>query len=206
MKATGRLVIGGAVLLGALMFVNSSRGATIITFDSLPNGTTVTNQFAEATFSSIQGRENRVSSDFDFGPLSAPNYIITAAVGGPLTGMDPTFVDFTNPVNNLTFLALGDNDSGVQATVDVFENNAFSATMNITVDGVFDTVDSVDLSSFSQVTRIEIDDITDGGGLAWDRFEFNTVPVPEPANIAIWSLLVGLGLALDWRRRRRRAA
>ncbi len=147
----------------------TAQGVTIIDFDALAVGDVVTNQFPEATFSSIVGQENVVRADFNFGPLSFPNYICTKYVGGSLNCRNPPIVDFTLPVNDLTFLALGDNDVGVQATVDVFENAVFSATVDI-------TVDVVDLSGFTNVTRIEIGNITDGGGLAWDRFTFNVVP------------------------------
>ncbi len=155
----------------------TAQGVTIIDFDALAVGDVVTNQFPEATFSSIVGQENVVRADFNFGPLSFPNYICTKNVGGPLNCKKPTIVDFTLPVNDLTFLAMGDDFVGVQATVDVFENAVFSATVDITVDGIFNTVDVVDLSGFTNVTRIEIGNITDGSGLAWDRFTFNVVPL-----------------------------
>ena len=170
-------------------------GNTIIDFDSLAVGTVVTNQFAEATFSSIAGMVNVVRADFDFGPLSFPNYICTQ--DGGLNCVNPTFVDFTNPVNNLTFLAMGDDFAGVQATVDVFENGIFSATFDIVVDGIFDTVHTVDLTGFTNVTRIEIGNITDGGGLAWDRFEFRVIPAPSAL------ALLGVAGLMGTRRRRR---
>jgi len=52
------------------------------------------------------------------------------------------------------------------------------------------------------------DDINFGGGEdfhaeLWLRAEFSAVP--EPASIAVWSLLGGLGLIVGWRRRRRAA-
>jgi hypothetical protein len=166
--------IGVMVAVGTTV-MTADVGADIIDFDSLSAGDVVTNQFPQATFSSIAGQENRVDNTFDFGPLSAPNYICTADVGGGLNCVNPTIVDFTNPVNNLTFLALGDNSVGTQATVDVFENGTYSATVPVVVDGDFATIHTVDLSGFSNVTRIEIENITDGGGLAWDRFEFDVV-------------------------------
>lgn len=181
---------------GAVCAATAHGGTTIIDFDSLPVGTVVTNQFAEAIFSSIAGQENVVRNEFDFGPRSFPNYICTQDVGGGLNCANPTFVDFTLPVNDLTFLALGDNTPGVQATVDVFENGVYSATIDVVVDGNFDTIHTVDLSLFSNVTRIEIENIIDSGGLAWDRFEFNVIPAPATLP------LMGLFALARGRRRR----
>jgi hypothetical protein len=103
---------------------------------------------------------------------------LSAGVGGK-----NFFVDFTNPVNNLTFQELGDDNAGVQVKVDVFVNGAFSATVPIAVDRVFTTPLTVDLSDFPNVTRIAVHDVTDRGGLAWDTFSFT--PVPGPSALAL---------------------
>ena len=72
------------------------------------------------------------------------------------------------------FFAVGDDDVGTVAMVDVFENDAFSATVKIIGDGNGFTPIEVDLSAFNDVTRIEIHDVTDTAGLGYDDFTFTT--------------------------------
>ena len=178
-----------------------SASATVIGFDDLPNGTVVTTQYPSATFSSIPGEDLVIDNSYDFGAPSYPNYICTAGVQSSIDCTNPVYVDFTSPVNNLTFQALGDNSPGVQAQVDVFQGGVYSATVPISVNGDFNTPLLVDLSAYGNVTRIAIHDVTDPAGLAWDTFSFN--PVPEPSTFALL-VAAAVGLAGGaWRRRRR---
>ena len=151
------------------------------------SGPTVTNQYPDVLFSSTGSNVNIVSTQPGIG--AGDNFLCTGNPGINCTG--ETILTFDNPVSGVSFLAVGSNNSGVQALVDIFVNGAFAATNNIVVSGVFNTPDLVDLSAFNDVTSIRIHDITDGGGLGWDNFTFTTA-VPEPETYAM--LLLGLGL------------
>ena len=91
-------------------------------------------------------------------------------MGGGLSALSDLFVDFTDPVNDLTFLVVGDNIVGTVAKVDVFENEAFSATVDIIGDGDGLTPIPVDLGAFNDVTSIEISNVADAIG--YDDFTF----------------------------------
>ena len=90
------------------------------------------------------------------------------------------------------------------ALVDIFENGAFSSTVDILGFNDFNTPNLVDLTGFNDVSSIRIHSVTDPGGLGWDNFQFDvtSTPVPEPSNLA----LLGLGLAGLSMSRRKRAA
>ena len=169
MSTTGTALLGAALLLG-LCPISQAQSVTI-DFDQLAEGVTIADQYAEATFSSEPGFKNVTSNNLNLG-TSLPNYLCTAESNGNLTCDNNTFVDFTEPVNNLTFLTTGDNASGQTALVDVFENGVFSAAVPIVTDGSSLQPDLVDLTGFSNVTGIRIHSITDPFGLAFDDFEF----------------------------------
>jgi len=176
-----RSAIRSVLFLGAAVVFAGAAEAVIIDFDALANETVVTNQFPEATFSSDQFFECKTIAH-DLGS-SLPNYLCTAHVAaGTFSCVNSVIVDFTMPVNNLTFLAIGDDSGGVQAKVDVHENTVFSATVDIVTDGNNSVPDLVDLSGFTNVTKIVIHTVTDPDGLGWDDFAFDisTVPV-EPS-------------------------
>jgi hypothetical protein len=181
------------LILASASGMSGSALGDVINFESFPTGTAVTTQYPMATFSSQVDRENRIAFDFDFG---TGQYIITAAVGGAVDGVNSTIIDFTSPVNNLSFLALGDNSAGIQAMVDVYENGVFSSAEMIAVDGIFLSPDLVSLSGFANVTKIEIWGITDPGGLAWDQFSFDPIPSPSGA------VVLAFGICMNRRRRR----
>ena len=99
------------------------------------------------------------------------NFICTGS--GSINCTKDTILTFTKPVKGLTFFQVGDNASGVVALVDVFENNRFSATVNIIGDNFFYVPNLVDLRAFNNVTSIRIHSVTDPAGLGWDNFQFN---------------------------------
>lgn len=185
--------------------------ATTINFDSLPDDSVVTNQFAGVTFSSISGYEVRTTAQ-SFGS-SLPNIICSAEVGGAQTcgtagrdpfssgipGIDDIFVDFSTPVNNLSFLAVGDNDNGNIGVVDVFEDAILAGQVNIV--GNSNGLDPffVDLTGFNNVTRVTIHSITDTFGLGFDDFTFASATVPIPATLYMFGSALGL---LGWIRRK----
>jgi len=200
-RHVSRLAYAG-LAAGSLLASGAGMAApTVIGFEEYGNvgqsGTIIDTQYAGVVFSSTGGMVNRVSSQANIG--DGLNFICTATSGINCTG--ETILDFASGVSGLSFLAVGSNNVGVQAHVDVFVNNAFAATQDITVGGVFSTPDLVDLSAFSNVTKIRIYGITDGGGLGWDDFTFNAAAVPEPGSVAM--LMAGLGVLGFVARRRR---
>ena len=105
-------------------------------------------------------------------------------------------LDFASPVNNLSFLSVGDDRAlAAAALVDVYANFALAATLNLPTDGTGFVPQLFDLSAFSDITRIVIRNQVDIAGLGFDDFRFT--PVPEPATF----LLLGTGIAIGVRRR-----
>lgn len=192
-----RVLVGVA----ALAAVSGLAQGVVIHFDDLPTGSIVFNQYPEATFTTIGGQIN-IAHGFSNGGTSAPNILCTADAAGGVNCAFATFVDFTNPVNNLTFLAVEPNISGPAAQVNVFANNQPPVSVAINgLNGAGNVL--VDLSAFTNVTRIELvpfgnNTVLDpgGNGLGWDNFSFDVVP--SPAGVS----LLGLGGLLAARRRR----
>lgn len=171
--------------------------AVVIDFDSLGSNVDVTNLFPEATFTSTGDRF--VATGGTSLVHTAPNPI-SVRLG---TGFDlfaDLFVDFTDPVDNLTFYATAVNDGGVPAMIDVFENDVLSATLDLATDADMFTPDLQDLTAFSSVTRIRVHSITDFFGIAYDTFEFDIAQAPEPGTLGV----LGAGLAALAIARRRR--
>ncbi len=109
---------------------------------------------------------------------STRNAICTAAAGGgAFNCTNPIVVDFANPVSGLSFHALGDNSAGVHSSVVVYVGGVAQAPVPINQDGTESSAELVDLSGFANVTRIEISANTDLGGLAYDDFQGDGVPV-----------------------------
>jgi hypothetical protein len=172
--------------------------ATTITFEEVGDvglvGPTVTNQYPGVVFSSTVGFRNVITSQNNIG--FGLNFLCTAFNGGFLTCTNETILTFTAPVSGLSFYAVGSDDAGNTASVDVFVNNAFAATLPISTNGIFDTPNFVDLSAFSKVTSIRLYNITDGGGLGWDNFTFTPGrDVPDGGSTVCLLGFVLLGLA-----------
>ena len=145
-------------------------------FDGLPGGDIVTNQYPGATFSSSAGNDNKVHPAFNDTP---PNILCTGPVGAPADCVAPTFIDFTNPVDSLAFYAIGVNDVGPVADVNVFIGNVFDSTVPVIGAGTpYDNI-LIDLSPFTNVTRIELTNITDLAGIGWDTFSFSATAFPS---------------------------
>jgi hypothetical protein len=151
-------------------------GQTVeINFDDLPGNTVVTNQYPEATFSSTAGNDNMALA---FATAhTPPNILCTPGC------IEDTYVDFTNPVNDLSFWAIEANAVGITAQFNIFENGVFSGTADLVSSGGVGNNEFVDLSSFSNVTRLEIvnilNDASNENGIGWDTFRFTVVPAPS---------------------------
>lgn len=168
--------------------------ATTITFEDLPVGTVVTNQFQGVVFSTVPGQELRVvAQPFDL----LDNFLCTADIGGPVNCEHDVRLAFSTPVNGLSFYAVGDDGTGPVAAVDVFTGGQLAGTVDILGDGEPLEPSLVDLSAFENVTSILIHSVTDSMGLGYDEFTFR--PVPEPSGLALGATACG---ALVLRRRR----
>ena len=179
--------------------------ATTINFDDLGNGAIVTNQYAGVTFSSSAG--SQVLTTAQSLGSSLPNFICSGQ-GGTINCTDPIFVDFAGTgVAGLTFLAVGDNQAGVNGSVSVYgSGGALLGTVATLGDNDFFTPYTVDLTAFTGITRIAITN-TDPGGLGYDDFTFGPSAggsVPEPASWAM--MLFGFGSLGRALRRRSQAS
>lgn len=196
-----KLLSLGVAVAASVSFTTAANAATVIDFDSLSNGDVVTNQFAEAIFSSSAGSEVIVTAQ-NLGS-SAPNFICSG-VNGAINCVDDVYVDFTGAVSGLSFLAVGDNDTGDIGDVRVFAGASLLGTVDIFGNSNGSDAQLVDLSAFSGITRIEIANITDGAGLGYDDFTFTVGggAVPEPTT---WMMMIlGFGLIGSVTRRRER--
>lgn len=141
----------------------------LITFDDLPAGTVVTEQYPGVAFSS-DGDANLIEPKSAVGTTgegSEPNEI-----GGPAHLTDNLQLDFDRPVDNLKFLVTGISDVGVIGQINVFYGDTVSTTFIV---GRGSRVDAVDLSAFEGITRIQIVNITDANGVGYDDFQFDDV-------------------------------
>jgi hypothetical protein len=188
-------------VLSILVFgLTGAAQAVVINFDALMEDEVVTNQFPEATFSSEAGFEVIVTNGRNFGN-SQPFFVCTAPEENPnQTCTEDVFLNFTDPVNNLTFLALGDNNQGTVGVVDVFDMGGLAGTVNIIGNANANDPIFVDITGFADVTRIVIRDISDAAGLGYDDFTFEVQQASEPT--ALFLIGVGLvGIAARLRRR-----
>jgi len=188
--------------------------AVVMNFDSTPSGTIADTFFAGVTFSSEAGYNTAVYAYTGPSPISAPNVLTPYFTQFNIPQSVPDlYVDFSTPVNNLSFLAVAADEFGVVARVNVYTTgNVLLGTDNIigtagtpSTFGFGSTL--VNLSAYSNVTRIEVvppigqfdlDNSYGGGGLAYDNLSFD--PVPGPSVVALGAAWVVCGL------RRRRVA
>jgi hypothetical protein len=168
--------------------------SVVVNFDNLNNGDVITNQYAGVTFSSTSGNVNYVTTQSQY--LSTPpNFLCTGPVNSSIDCAEETIMNFSSPVNNLNFDAMGVNDIGVVALIDVWTNGAFNSTVQVIGNAQLFNPDHVDLSGFSNITEIRIYNITDAAGIGWDTFQYNQGQntTPEPGTMVLFgSGIVGL--------------
>ncbi len=174
----------------------------LIHFDEQPQlgltGVVITNQYPGVSFSSSGGSVNYVTTQAVYNS-TPPNFICTGPAGSQITCTAETILDFAIPVSNLRFDALGINDSGVVAQVDVFVSGVLDSTLDIVGNAEIYNPLLVDLTSYSDVTRIRMHSITDSAGIGWDTFRYEQAQIPEPSTALL--MMIGLALTVAVRRR-----
>jgi len=154
-----------------LALASSARAQVLIDFESLPVGTVVTNQYPEVTFSSSAGNENQIGSL----PTSG-QFLCTAPIGGQVTCIEDTYLDFAGAASGLTILAVEANCLCVDARFRIFQNGVHTVTVDLFGLGGPGNV-PVDLSAYPNITRLEtvniLVDLSIENGIGWDDFSFS---------------------------------
>lgn len=183
-----KLCLGFCVLLVLAMLEpvagQSSSLPVMLRFDELPNNTVVADQYYNSYGVRFYSGSffNPVHTYQQCGPCSTtspPNFISTIPdYSGQVT------VEFTQPVSNLTFYAIGvDAFFNAFAIVDVYRNGSPYATYQLYGNGTR-TV-GFTLGSLTNISKIIIRGITDPLGVGFDDFTFTI-----PADVKITNLWV----------------
>jgi hypothetical protein len=134
--------------------------AVTISFDSYPQGLYTNINTPYATFTATSNRL-----------LVEQNGICPFV----LNCENDVFVDFVNPVNNLTFQAFGYDAPGDEFTAQVVSGALLVAEVPFTSQSL------VDLSSYSDITELNL--LFTGqhgyGGYVFNNFSFAAVPIPS---------------------------
>ncbi|HMG72788.1 MAG TPA: Ig-like domain-containing protein [Pyrinomonadaceae bacterium] len=142
-------------------------------FENVPLWPLPATQYQDAVFSSDPGYYV-VTYGRNYGN---PQPGITRAFHGAADHFAPLIVDFPNKANDLSFTILAIDNSGVIATVEIYQHGRW--TQNVPL---FSPGRSFNLNytlSFQDITRIIVR-VNDPLGLAFDNFRF-TVPNPSPS-------------------------
>ncbi len=125
---------------------------------------------------------------------SSPLNNITAAVDpNAFPFSAPLLVDFTAPVNNLSFTVSSDNDTGKIAEIRIDYDGDQVSQVDVMGNGDFSDAILMDLSTFKNISSVEVVNITDTFGLSYDDFRFFPASViPEPLSCSLACIAAGL--------------
>jgi hypothetical protein len=147
-----------------------------IDFDDLSGGTTVTNQYPEAVFSSTDDYEIRI---VPYSVASQPNSICsigqTVPPGDYYCTAEDLFISFTAPVNELSITAFDVRTQGWYGTIRVYENGVLTANRDLYGNGDDNYPHVIDLGEYDSVTRIDFINETEDDSILWDDVLFNVV-------------------------------
>ncbi len=173
------------LMAGALYYLLSSQIAlaqsspVTISFDNLPTGTLVSNQYPQVSFSSENNFYYPPYASSNCGPCvtsSAPNFVTSGT--GFNNGNHEVILSFTQPVKNLSFYTVAEDNFNLIYKIDVWENGTLARTVNVTGNGASYYPVYTDLRQFgNSITKIRIYNITDVNGLGFDDINFTPVDV-----------------------------
>lgn len=160
----------------------------IITFDNYSHGTTITNQYSPAIFSSGPGQmpvtyNPRSDPDDGTAPISLPNTLTRYNMNFPAqwNHFAPLTVEFTRPVNNLRFGVVGIDALWGRNIFDfdIYQNGVYKGTRTIaSLGNDVNMMVNVGQPSYqfgiNEITKIVIYNITDPFGIAFDDVTFDT--------------------------------
>jgi hypothetical protein len=154
-----------------------------LAFDDLQPGTILNNLYPDIKFSSPAGNVLVYrGSSFESAPSSPPNVISPAVPSAPI------IMNFTQPVNNLVFSIVGEDDYGTIGGLNYCQNinggTTCSQAQPISGSGAFGNYyplvfdfGRVGINNVTQVTVVPVS--SDPDGLAYDDISF-TVPITQP--------------------------
>jgi len=198
------LTVSTAAALGMFAMAAPAHAA-VIDFDSLANGTVVTNQFAGQgiTFASAGGEQILVTAQASY-QSTPPNFICTGT--GTIDCAGTVIFNFSTPVNNLQFDAVGNQNTIATsfAFADIYQNGVLTVSnLALLVSQGNFLPDHQDLSAYSNITEVLIHDNTDPAGTGYDTISFTSAAVttvPEPLTLSLFS--AGLAGTMAMRRRK----
>jgi hypothetical protein len=177
---------------------------TLVSFTSnLTDGSNTGNPMpARFSFVTIAGVENHILTLGD----STSNYILTAGV----YDIHYTIQVIGDPLRYINSASLGvdiGGHPGVTVTKTLRDQNGNLLGSGLGGPGVLLSVDGVGDATNLATRYLDVVEhiVITGTGAVFSTTDTYTQATPEPASLAIWSLLGGVGLVVGWRRRHRTA-
>ena len=190
-----------------MVFGVGGADAAVEDFESTALGDYTSLDFGDFTITAEAGAGWSVSDASPGPPISG--HCITTFYQNPDYVSTPLYATFSIPNVNSFSIGVGDFDGDEDyCYLEVYDSSGsllgsdFYLNPAPKLGGDFLTVSTTAPIAYAKFW----DEEPYPNAVFWDNLSYRTDPVPEPANVAIWLLLGSLGLALDWRRRRRRAA
>ena len=165
--------------------VNANPQPVTINFDNLPLNTLVSNQYSQVTFSSENLYFNPpfTSSNCGYCVTASSPHFVTSGIGYG-NGNHELILDFKQPVRDVTFYAVGGDNFGIIANIDIWENGNLARTIYLQGAGYAYYPIFADLKPYgSNITKIRIYNIVDTNGLGFDDFTFTPVGKVESVSL-----------------------